>query len=161
MRLHPPFLCLVARQSLLMKSMVIQFQRMQLWLLPFRQCTDRPDRWPNPQGFDPERFLHIDLKEDYLYSYIPFGAGPRICLGKNFAIMEGSLILAMIAQKYRLDLLPDFELKHEPGIVSRPHTKLYMKVIRKIRHKISGKPEDFSTGNWKFITPNPSIRSSR
>lgn len=93
----------------------------------------RPDYWENPQGFDPDRFVNMEHKEESLFAYLPFGGGPRICLGKNFAITEGTLILAMIAQKYQLFLPPDFEITIEPGFVSRPNVEIFMQ-LKKVSH---------------------------
>jgi cytochrome P450 len=61
--------------------------------------------WENPNAFSPERFLPGSPKI-HPFAYIPFGAGSRVCLGKHLGIMEAVLLLAMIAQKYRLRLAP-------------------------------------------------------
>lgn len=61
-----------------------------------------PDYWENPDEFNPERFLKYPWGQDYQYAYIPFGAGKRSCLGKNFAFLELCLIVAMISQSFTL-----------------------------------------------------------
>jgi cytochrome P450 len=63
-----------------------------------------PDFWEDPERFDPERF-HPD-KVVPRQAYIPFGSGPRLCIGNTFALMEMQLILAMVAQAFRLRLEP-------------------------------------------------------
>jgi cytochrome P450 len=75
--------------------------------------------WENPEGFDPERFTPERSAERPPYAYFPFGGGPRLCIGNNFAIMEGQLILATIAQRYRLDLMPGHPVVVEPLITLR------------------------------------------
>lgn len=66
----------------------------------------RPDVWENPEGFDPERFAPGADAERAKYAYFPFGGGPRLCIGNNFAFMEAQLIMAMVTQRFRLDLVP-------------------------------------------------------
>ena len=64
-----------------------------------------PDYWNNPEGFDPERFTSEHSEKRNRFAYFPFGAGPRICIGNNFALMEMVLTLATISQRYRLNLV--------------------------------------------------------
>lgn len=66
------------------------------------------DFWDNPHGFDPERFTRKDLKMPLSKSYLPFGAGPRVCIGAAFAQQEASLILATILKNYRFSLADGF-----------------------------------------------------
>ena len=66
----------------------------------------RPDLFPDPDRFDPTRFLGDKEKELPRCAYLPFGAGPRICIGNHFALMEGHLLLATIVGAARLDLGP-------------------------------------------------------
>ena len=51
---------------------------------------------------------------------IPFGAGPRVCIGKSFAMMEAKIIVAMVAQRYRLELVPGCVVETNPGVTLRP-----------------------------------------
>lgn len=79
-----------------------------------------PGLWDNPAAFDPARFL--DGRADALpkFAYLPFGGGPRFCIGSAFAMMEGTLLLATIAQSCRLSLVPGFEVKPYAMITLRP-----------------------------------------
>lgn len=72
-----------------------------------------PALWDDPEGFRPERFAPDQSKDRHLYAYFPFGAGPRKCIGNHFAMLESQLALAMVAQRFRLRLVP--------GQVVRPH----------------------------------------
>jgi cytochrome P450 len=77
-------------------------------------------RWfPNPEGFDPDRWTPENAKELPRYAYFPFGGGPRVCIGNHFAMMEATLILAMILQRYRVELLPGQNLELEPSVTLR------------------------------------------
>jgi len=61
----------------------------------------RPELWERPNDFWPDRFLPEHAKERYPFSYLPFSAGPRACIGSRFAMVEGPLVLARLLQRYR------------------------------------------------------------
>jgi cytochrome P450 len=92
-----------------------------------------PDFWPEPFQFDPERFDAEQEKARPRYAYIPFGGGPRMCIGNHFAMTEAILLLATIAQHYRLDLAPGQVAIPEPLITLRPKGGLPMLVTQRIR----------------------------
>lgn len=78
-----------------------------------------PRHWPNPEGFEPERFLNPSSQRHRL-SYLPFGAGRRICVGSGFAMLEATLLLAAIVQRFRLDLEPGYRPVLHPTVTLRP-----------------------------------------
>jgi cytochrome P450 len=81
----------------------------------------RDGRWfQDPEAFRPERWEGGLMQRIHRYAYFPFGGGPRICIGNNFALMEATLILATIARKYRLALAPDANIVPLPTITLRP-----------------------------------------
>ena len=63
-----------------------------------------PNLWPAPESFEPERFTPEAVGRRHRFAYLPFGGGPRICIGNTFAIAEAQIILAGIAQRYRVQL---------------------------------------------------------
>ena len=65
-----------------------------------------PAYWENPEAFIPERFAPEHAEAPYHEAYIPFGAGPRACIGTHFALLEIQLILATLAQYYQVQLAP-------------------------------------------------------
>lgn len=79
-----------------------------------------PDLWEQPDEFTPEHFSQEHEAARPPYVYYPFGAGPRTCLGIHFAMLEGQLILAMVAQRYRLRSIPGFAPKPAARITLRP-----------------------------------------
>jgi cytochrome P450 len=87
-----------------------------------------PEFWDEPERFDPERFLSERTAARPRYAYFPFGGGPRQCIGNEFALMEGQLILAMIAQSFRLRLVPGRPVEPEPAVTLRPKGGLPMTV---------------------------------
>ncbi len=83
--------------------------------------------WREPHRFDPDRFA----TEPPRFSYIPFGAGPRICIGAAFAMTEAILILAMIAQRYRLRLKAGHPIEPQGLITLRPRYGMPMTLQRR------------------------------
>ena len=84
--------------------------------------------WDSPFAFLPERFEPIVANERDRDVYIPFGAGPRACVGKSMAMLESQLIVASVIQRYRLLLAADSEIEPIPLLTLRPATKLMMRV---------------------------------
>jgi cytochrome P450 len=79
-----------------------------------------PDHWENPEGFDPERFRPEHAEKRPRYAYLPFGGGPRTCVGNHFAMMEAQILLAMIVREHRLELDPSHPVVVDPVITLRP-----------------------------------------
>lgn len=86
----------------------------------------RADLWENAEGFDPERFAPDRDEERPRYAYYPFGGGPRQCIGQNFALMEAILVVASVARRYRLELVPGQRIKPLPGGTLRPSSAVRM-----------------------------------
>ena len=85
-----------------------------------------PEFWQNPTAFDPDRFTPERKKGRHRLAYLPFGAGQRICIGINFALIEGPLLLALIAQRYELRLVPDHPVATEIAVTMRPRYGMKM-----------------------------------
>ena len=86
-----------------------------------------PRWWPEPERFDPLRFTPEAKAARPKLAYFPFSAGPRICIGEGFAWMEGVLILATLAQRWRFTGGTDLEPK--AFITLRPKTRMLMKAV--------------------------------
>lgn len=81
----------------------------------------RDGRWfEDPEVFRPERWANGLQEKIHHYAYFPFGGGPRICMGNNFALMEATLLLATIARRFRLKLFPDAVVTPLPTMTLRP-----------------------------------------
>jgi cytochrome P450 len=89
---------------------------------------------PEPERFDPERWRPEIAATRPKFSYFPFGGGTRICIGEQFAWMEGILILATIAQRWTLRYAGTSPPGLEPRITLRPEGSLQMKVERRDQH---------------------------
>lgn len=79
-----------------------------------------PDFWVDPEHFEPTRFLPSSRTGINRWAYFPFGAGQRKCLGMDFALMEGQLALAMIAQRYQLQSPDQLDVRPDPYVTLRP-----------------------------------------
>jgi cytochrome P450 len=91
-----------------------------------------PRWWPHPDKFDPERFLNGDDKAHRpKYAYFPFGGGARFCLGAGLALLQGPLILATLAQKYRLCVADGFIIRPRINITLLPEGGLPVTLKRR------------------------------
>lgn len=89
-----------------------------IWVLPWTMHRD-PRFYPDPLAFRPERWEDGFAKKLPRGAYIPFGAGPRVCIGNQFAMMESVLLLATIAQRFSLRAAPSPAVIPEPAITLR------------------------------------------
>lgn len=107
MRLYPP--AYVTSRQALHDIEIDGYRVPKGWLVILSPYTlhRREDAFPESETFDPERFIPEREKQLPRYAYLPFGAGPRICIGMHFALMEGPLLLATLAQRIRFSLVPD------------------------------------------------------
>ncbi len=87
--------------------------------------------WKKPEDFMPERFLPENDQGRDKHLYIPFGAGPRICLGAHFAMAEGVLLLAMLAQRFRPRLRPGHPVLPQALLTLRPRDGMPMRLERR------------------------------
>jgi cytochrome P450 len=88
-----------------------------------------PDYFPDPLKFDPERFNPARETQIPKYAYLPFGGGPRVCIGNTFAMMEARLIFITILQHYRLTLATNQPIQAEQLFTIRPKGGLKMNVV--------------------------------
>ena len=101
------------------------------YVLLFPATTHRhPAFWERPDVFDPERFSPERTAGRHRFAYFPFGGGPRVCIGNQFALTEAQLILATILPRYQFRFLPGVALVPEPLITLRPRGKLLMTIHR-------------------------------
>ncbi|MGZ5924617.1 MAG: cytochrome P450 [Rhizomicrobium sp.] len=87
--------------------------------------------WERPDEFDPARFLPGQRERIHRFAYLPFGAGPRICIGMGFAMQEAMVVLATITRRYRLELEPGHEVHPLARITLRPEGGLKMRLCRR------------------------------
>jgi cytochrome P450 len=82
--------------------------------------------WPDPERYDPERFMPGQGRGRHRSAYLPFGGGRRICIGSSFALMETTLITAMLSQRFVFDLVPGHPVEPEATLTLRPRRGVRM-----------------------------------
>ena len=100
----------------------------------FQSLTQRDPRFfSNPNAFDPERWREDPVRSGKVprFAYFPFGGGPRVCVGASFAMLEATLLLAMIQQKFHLDLVPGHPVRPVPSVTLRPKHGIHVAVLRR------------------------------
>lgn len=90
-----------------------------------------PEFWPDPERFDPGRF--VGEHERPHYAYFPFGGGPRACVGEHFALLEATILLAGLLSRYRVAALEP-ELAVEPLITLRPRGSVWARLAPRRGH---------------------------
>ncbi len=120
LRLYPP-VKVVARE-------VVEDDKIDGFLIPAKSIvlispyiTQRhPAFWENPEKFEPDRFVSDHSVDRSRYAFLPFSTGPRKCLGDNFAILEAVMVLTMVTQLYRLELVPGHPIEHSLEVKTPP-----------------------------------------
>jgi cytochrome P450 len=79
-----------------------------------------PQYWPNPESFDPERFSKANEKLRTPFTHLPFGAGPRGCIGGNYATLQILMILSVLLRKYDFQLASGQAIEARPMVILRP-----------------------------------------
>ncbi|MGK0387724.1 MAG: cytochrome P450 [Maribacter sp.] len=87
--------------------------------------------WDEPEKFDPERFNPENKKKQIPFSYMPFGGGPRLCIGNNFALMEMQFIIAMMVRRYKFELVEGQDIDINPLITLRPKNGLKARITKR------------------------------
>ena len=128
MRLYPP--------AWVLEREAVVDDELDGWRIPKRSTVifpvflihRDPRWWPNANVFDPSRFLGERAAQSHRGAYLPFGAGRRACVGANFALMEATLIAAMLTQRFTLDLVDGAPVEPEATVTLRPRYGLPMTV---------------------------------
>lgn len=90
-----------------------------------------PQVFENPEDFDPDRFTSAKIEPPPPFTYFPFGGGPRLCIGKDFALMEARVLLSIIANTYRLNLVSGHKVETDPTITLRAKYGIMMNLEEK------------------------------
>ena len=129
MRLYPPVFTISSRQA--QADDVIAGVKIPkgalVFVMPWILHRHRK-LWDDPERFDPERFSPERSEQRHRYAYLPFSAGPRVCIGAGFAMMEGVLILATLAQRFRLRFLAGEPLEPRGLITLRAWPRMRMRL---------------------------------
>jgi len=131
LRLYPPAYALsrVALHDVAIEGYRIP-KNMTVLMSPYA-LHRRADYFPNPSHFDPDRFAPEREAALPRGAYLPFGDGPRVCIGNHFALMEGHLLLATLAQRVTFDLVAGQCVVPNPQVTTRPRGDIQMVVRRR------------------------------
>jgi cytochrome P450 len=127
LRLYPPFWMI---DRIALKDDEIGGLRIPAgaMVIPYIYGTHRnPAQWQDVETFDPRRFENNRSKERHPFAYIPFGGGPRICLGSNLALMQMLMIVVAFVRKYDFALVKDEPVAIHPSMMLRPRGPVTMK----------------------------------
>ncbi len=120
LRLYPPLVILVRRSLEPFELLGRTYPRhMLLFVNPYAVHLD-PKAWPDPDRFDPDRFTPEREAERPKSAWIPFGVGPRVCIGNSFALMEGPIVMATLMRGARFAIDPGREIGADAFVTLRP-----------------------------------------
>ncbi len=128
LRLYPPVPALVRRVVRPTTLDGCEIPESSRTLISIYNIHRHPDLWLGPTSFEPERFSDERRGSHNDLAYIPFGAGQHKCIGNNLALTEGTLLLAMFAQRYEFSLAPGRSVEREVAVTMRPSKGLYIKI---------------------------------
>ncbi|MPR34576.1 cytochrome P450 [Salmonirosea aquatica] len=133
MRLYPPA-WVISRRSLAEDQIgPYAFPTDSYFLISPYTLHRRPEYWQEPEAFNPDRFTEGNAKDRPTYAYLPFGGGPRLCIGNNFALLEMQLVLAILLRDFEVSLLsPDQVVEPEPMVTLRPKGSVTLK-LKKVK----------------------------
>lgn len=107
-------------------------------ILMSQWVTHRDERWfPNPERFNPDRWDGESMAKLPRLAYFPFGGGPRVCIGAGFAMMEATLLLAVIAQRFRMRLVPGQRIEPLPSITLRPKNGIRVELEERAERRVA------------------------
>lgn len=95
-----------------------------------------PGYWENPEDFDPSRFTKANEKRHTPFAHLPFGAGPRGCIGGNYAMLQMLMILSVLLRKYDFQLVPGQTIEPRPMVILRPEHGIHMNFTEAIPRSV-------------------------
>lgn len=128
LRLYPPAALIVRRVATGFELGGAELAPGTLLVVPVFAIHRHAALWPAPEAFDPGRFAPDQAAARHRYAYLPFGAGPRVCIGAGFAMLEGVAILAVLLRDLRFTALAPEPPAPHLRITLRPATPLMMRV---------------------------------
>jgi len=126
LRLYPPF-WMVDRMALADdRAGDVEIPRGSTVVVFIYGAHHSPKYWENPESFDEERFAKGNEKRHTPFAHLPFGAGPRGCIGGNYAMLQMLMILSVLLRKYDFSLVPGQNIEPRPMVILRPEHGIRM-----------------------------------
>ncbi|XP_075051493.1 ultra-long-chain fatty acid omega-hydroxylase-like isoform X1 [Mixophyes fleayi] len=129
LRLHPPVTAVARRCTAditLHDGKVIP--KGNTCLISIYGTHHNPAVWPNPEVYDPYRFDPDNMQERSSHAFVPFSAGPRNCIGQNFAMAELKVVLALTLLKFKVSLDESKNVRRKPELILRAEGGLWLQV---------------------------------
>jgi cytochrome P450 len=131
LRLYPPF-WMVDRMAVADDSVGdLAIPRGSMVIVFIHGAHHAARYWADPESFDPERFTKANEKLHTPFTHLPFGAGPRGCIGGNYAVLQILMILSELLRRYDLQLTPGQTIEPRPMVILRPENGIRMTFTRK------------------------------
>jgi cytochrome P450 len=90
--------------------------------------------WENPETFDEQRFSKANVAQRTPFTHLPFGGGPRGCIGGNYAMLQMLMILSVLLRKYDFELVPGQDIEPRAMVILRPKQGIRMKFNVSLRN---------------------------
>ena len=138
LRLYPPVYMFTRQASRDVTIRGLPFPAGSVFMFSPYALHRRPDYFPDPETFDPDRFAPDRVASLPRHAYLPFGAGVRVCIGNNHALLTGQIVLAVLARRIRLDRIAGHEPAVEPMVTLRPRAGMPLAVSRRTPVPVAG-----------------------
>jgi cytochrome P450 len=131
MRIYPPVAMVVRQATANMDLGGEEIHAGDNVFVPIYAIHRNKTLWPDPERFDPDRFIPEAVKARHRYAYLPFAAGPRICIGMGFSLLEAAAILGVLLPKVHLDSKPGFTPTPKLRVTMRPAEGMPMTMVKR------------------------------
>lgn len=125
LRLYPPAWVITRKSTAEHQALEVAMPTGSLVIMSPYLVHRHPDAWDRPEEFDPSRFLGGSTRRD---AYLPFGLGPRLCIGRDMALLEATLVVAAIAARFRFETAGGQAVEALASVTLRPEHGLPMRV---------------------------------
>jgi cytochrome P450 len=126
LRLYPPFWMIDRVAVADDRAGDIEIPRGSTVIVYVYGAHHAPRYWESPESFDPERFTNANNKLRTPFTHLPFGGGPRGCIGGNYAMLQILMILSVLLRRYDFQLIPDQTIEARPMVILRPRHGIRM-----------------------------------
>jgi cytochrome P450 len=132
LRLYPPF-WMIDREAVADDRVGdIEIPRGSTVIVYVYGAHHAPRYWESPESFDPERFVKGTEKQRTPFTYLPFGGGPRVCIGNQYAMLQILMILSDLLRRYDFQLTPGQTIEARPMVILRPKHGIRMTFTRTV-----------------------------
>jgi cytochrome P450 len=146
LRLYPPF-WMIDREAVADDCVEdIDIPRGSTVIVYVYGAHHAPRYWERPESFEPERFIKTNEKLRTPFTYLPFGGGPRVCIGNQYAMLQILMILSDLLRKYDFQLTPGQTIEARPMVILRPKHGIRMTFTEAIARDLSS-PKYLPVGN--------------